>query len=105
MRTKDLRDAFDELFQNAEPVTASGFTDLERLRGMVGNIILYLEEREAQPPVYVPEPRLGPRPESKEEAIERGRQLGEIIRVAREKLEATREENYKTGEDQNVCQM
>ena len=61
---------------------------------VVNKILLYLEQLEHMPPRYVPEPRLGPQPESEEQAIERGRQLGEIVRVAEEKLaEAKSERN------------
>ena len=83
MDAEDLRKRFYGLYGEAK----SEFTELEQLRGMVGDIVLYLEEREAAPPVYVPEPRLGPQPESEEDAIRRGRELAEVIRVAQEKLD------------------
>lgn len=53
---------------------------------VLNDILSYLEGLESVPPVYVPEPRLGPQPESEEEAMERGRALGEIVRVAEGKL-------------------
>ena len=54
---------------------------------VLNGILSYLEAMEKAPPRYVPEPRLGPQLESEEDAIRRGKELGEIIRVAREKLD------------------
>src|SRR5688572_12176358 len=54
---------------------------------ILGDILNYLEQREKRSPVYVHEPRLGPREPTEEEAIESGRQLAEIIKAAETALE------------------
>ncbi len=59
---------------------------------VLNGILSYLEAMEKAPPRYVPEPRLGPQPESEEDAIRRGKELGELIRVAREKLDEAHQE-------------
>lgn len=40
---KDLRDRFDGLFDEGD----TSFSDLERLRGLIGDIVIWIEEREA----------------------------------------------------------
>ena len=60
---------------------------------IVNDILSYLEGMEDAPPRYVPEPRLGPRPESEEEAIERGKALAEVVRAAQEKMEQAKAES------------
>lgn len=54
---------------------------------ILGDILTYLEQHEKRPPVYLPEPRLGPREPTEEEAIQSGRQLAEVIKAAQAVLE------------------
>ncbi len=52
----------------------------------ISDILSYLEGLESPVPRYVPEPRLGPQPESEEETIEREKWIAEMAEIAEAKL-------------------
>lgn len=87
---KEIREKWERYSSNpSEQSTPINWGVVHVLNG----ILTYLETMESARPRYVPEPRLGPQPESEEEAIERGKALAEIVRVAQEKMEEAKAES------------
>jgi len=64
VRAKDLREKFNLLYEAQERIDMPVEDRCAMLRSVVGDIIIWIEEQERRPAEYVPEPRLGPRPES-----------------------------------------
>lgn len=87
---KEIREKWDLVARNpSDQSTPINWT----LVHTINDILSYIEGLENVPPRYAPEPRLGPQSESEEQAIERGRALGEIVKDAERQLAEAREED------------
>lgn len=97
MKATDLRERFENMLrlEADDPLSEKlhGFPPETRqqkekseLRAIISDIIIYLSDLEKRPPAYVPEPRLGPQPESEDQAVERGNALAEIVKEAERQL-------------------